>query len=347
MGNLLGEAAPLEYLNADPGSVTVSGYSAGCYMAHRLQIIHSSQIKGAALYSCWPYGTTLDEAWEGYQGDEVDEWFYSSQQSKLETASFDAITEAALDDKIDPTSNLADAAVYIHTGLLDNVVPFWASRAVRGVYRMLGASKIDYEQEKIGHEDPENKMVQGLMRLYIQLGYYSDQSEFEEPAFDYESLGTFTDFAQSEFVGIDSTLPEQKEWVRYLTYWHDAGKIYIPDACYEEQCRVHVTFHDCTSSADAIAQYSQYNNFAASNNIIVVYPETECWAMTWHTPIETWNSTNDDLHWNTQKGLYSRAIMAILCRVTSEDEATAECPIGATALASIGFSLLLTLTVLQ
>ena len=97
MGNLLAETAALEYLNADPGSITVSGYAAGCHMAHRLQIIHSSQIKGAALYSCWPYGTTLDEAWEGYRSEEVDEWFYSSQQSKLETASTDAIYQAALD----------------------------------------------------------------------------------------------------------------------------------------------------------------------------------------------------------------------------------------------------------
>ena len=238
--------------------------------------------------------------------------------------------------------------MYIHTGLRDNVVPFWASKALRGVYRKYGATKIDYVQENIDHEEPsEDKMIEGLMRLYIQLGYYSDQSEFEEPALDYESLGTWTDFGQLEFVGIDSTLTDQKKWVRYLTYWHDAGKVYIPDACYEQQCKVHVAFHDCTSSADAIARYSQYNSFAASNNIIVVYPETECWADTWHTPIISWNSTNDDLYWNTKKGLYSRAIMAILCRVTSEDESTADCPIGATALASIGFSLLLTMSLLQ
>ena len=79
MGNLITEAPPLEYLFADAESVTVSGYSAGCYMAHRLQIIHSSKIKGASLFSCWPYGTTLDDVWEGYAADEVDEWFYSSQ----------------------------------------------------------------------------------------------------------------------------------------------------------------------------------------------------------------------------------------------------------------------------
>ena len=33
--------------------------------------------------------------------------------------------------------------------------------------------------------------------------------------FDPESLGTFTDFAQNEFVGIDSTLPENKQWVNF------------------------------------------------------------------------------------------------------------------------------------
>ena len=79
MGSIIGTEA-LDYLNADASSVTVSGFSAGCYMAHRLQIIHSDQIKGAALFSCWPYGTTIDDAWQDYRSDDADEWFYSYKQ---------------------------------------------------------------------------------------------------------------------------------------------------------------------------------------------------------------------------------------------------------------------------
>ena len=186
-------------------------------------------------------------------------------------------------------------------------------------------------------------MVEALMNLYIKMGWKKDISEFEAPVFDAESLGTFKEFGQDEFVGIDTTLPEEKEWVSYLTYWHESGKIYIPNDCEKEQCKVHIAFHDCGGSADEIAEYSEYNEFAASNKIIMVYPETECWATTWHTKIISWNDTNHDEYWNTKDGLYSRAIMAIICRVTSENEWTSDCPESA-ALYSIGLSLLIALT---
>ena len=74
-----------------------------------------------------------------------------------------------------------------------------------------------------------------------------------------------------------------------------------------------------------MASYSDYNAFAATNNIIVIYPQTECWAVDWHTPIEGWNETNTDNYWNTKDGLYARALMAIICRATS-DEGTNTCP---------------------
>ena len=48
MGN--GNGSELPYMNADRGSVTVSGHGAGCYMAERMMFIHSSTIKGAGLF---------------------------------------------------------------------------------------------------------------------------------------------------------------------------------------------------------------------------------------------------------------------------------------------------------
>ena len=93
------------------------------------------------------------------------------------------------------------------------VTPFWTQKALRGVYRHYGTTKIDYWQEVIDHssrQKRQGKMIDGLISLYLQLGYYSDRSAFEEPVFDPLMHGTFTDFSQSEFVGIDSTLPDEK-----------------------------------------------------------------------------------------------------------------------------------------
>lgn len=51
----------LPYMNADANSVTVSGHSAGCHMSERMLMIHSSTIKGAGLFACWPYGVDFDD----------------------------------------------------------------------------------------------------------------------------------------------------------------------------------------------------------------------------------------------------------------------------------------------
>ena len=49
-------AITLPFMNADPNTITVSGMSAGCYMSELMTFIHSSTIKGSALFQCFPYG---------------------------------------------------------------------------------------------------------------------------------------------------------------------------------------------------------------------------------------------------------------------------------------------------
>ena len=50
----------LQHLNANPDTVTVSGFSAGCFMAHRMSVIYSESIQGASLFACWPYAGAYD-----------------------------------------------------------------------------------------------------------------------------------------------------------------------------------------------------------------------------------------------------------------------------------------------
>ena len=45
----------LPALNAEPNTVTVSGFSAGAYFSHRLQIIFSEEFKGMAAFAGVPY----------------------------------------------------------------------------------------------------------------------------------------------------------------------------------------------------------------------------------------------------------------------------------------------------
>ena len=95
-------------MNANPDTVLFSGHSAGCYMSHRMQIIHSEVIKGAGLFTCWPYGTE-------YESDLPAE--------DLTQQSIELIESNAADGLIDDPSNLVNNAVYIWSGLQDDVTP--------------------------------------------------------------------------------------------------------------------------------------------------------------------------------------------------------------------------------
>ena len=111
----------LPFQNADPNSVTISGYSAGCNMADRMMKIHSASIQGMACYAGWPYGATLEE-----------------NLNILATSS--SITTLATNDLnanlgiIDSTSNLSSRAIYIWGGYWDVLVPYRGAEAMRNVY---------------------------------------------------------------------------------------------------------------------------------------------------------------------------------------------------------------------
>ncbi len=56
------------------------------------------------------------------------------------------------------------------------------------------------------------------------------------------------------------------------------GAIYIPQACVENKgCRVHVVFHGCSQAREAVDDVfitlAGYNRWAASNRLIILYPQ--------------------------------------------------------------------------
>src|SRR5204863_5113959 len=85
--------------------------------------------------------------------------------------------------------------------------------------------------------------------------------------------GAILAFDQSEFV------PNQHPSAVGLA---DTGYLYVPAACQPKlgaaACRVHVVFHGCRQYAgnvgDAVYRHAGYNEWADTNRIIVLYPQT-------------------------------------------------------------------------
>ena len=65
--------------------------------------------------------------------------------------------------------------------------------------------------------------------------------------------------------------------------------------------------------------YDGYLELAATNEIILVYPTSHCWNSDDSVPQQEGN-------YLTKDGLYPKALMAMICRLTAADAETADCP---------------------
>ena len=151
-------------------------------------------------------------------------------------------------------------------------------------------------------------------------------------------------FDQWALFGIDS----QYDWCNdYYTESQllDDGHIYVPHACSSKSCRVHISFNRCGGSAEG---YDGIIDYAATNDIIVVYPESECWNSNEDVPV------TDTETYLTNTGLYPKFIKNVMCRVLNPvsnarfcESRNFDCYEGASAITSATIALIASLWLLQ
>ena len=75
--------------------------------------------------------------------------------------------------------------------------------------------------------------------------------------------------------------------------------------------------HVCGGNADYTMSYDGVREIAATNDMIVVYPQSFCWNM---------DGDIDETNFETKDGLYPKALMAMICRLTTANEESDTCP---------------------
>jgi poly(3-hydroxybutyrate) depolymerase len=90
-------------------------------------------------------------------------------------------------------------------------------------------------------------------------------------------------FSQEEFIGD----PSRSGMLEY-------GYVHIPSTCAAGQrCRVHVAFHGCRMSAEAIGtafvEQAGYNRWAETNGVVVLYPQIKQSAKPVSNPRGCWD----------------------------------------------------------
>src|SRR3954468_14001037 len=136
----------LPRLGADPAEVTVSGLSAGAFMAAQLHIAHATGIAGAALIAGGLYGCAVeslapDGTLRSLAALATGPCTVAPARLRPVAAYASLVQRLAAGGRIDPPSALAGARLYAFTGDADSVVNSETVRRAVGLYHALGVKE--------------------------------------------------------------------------------------------------------------------------------------------------------------------------------------------------------------
>ena len=285
------ETVSLPSKKADINQTSVSGLSSGAMMAQQLHVAYSDIMVGVGVVAGAPYycaeGSSFTSIqrcmsggfwWWGWWIKDLPDTEYLFEKAK----GFEASGE------IDKLSNIVGDKIYVFTGKADNVVKTPVMDAVDEWYKTAGVPQesIKYERDRIyaGHafmtEDGAGSCSNSYGAYVNDCDYDGAKAVLEHiygplnaPEAEPEAVGAIIKFNQEEFTGGDAALISMD----------DTGYAYIPEVCSNESCKIHVVLHGCSQGesnlilgfnpADSVYRKAGYNKWAATNNMIMLYPQ--------------------------------------------------------------------------
>ena len=302
-----GETLPK--LGVDIDETSVSGLSAGAYMAGQLQVAHSDHIIGVGLVAGGPYGCAetpgngllptaarnFNRALEGCMSDEL-----RAQGIPDVRALAGQAEDLAEDGSIDPLTGLAKDRVYLFSGGKDRVVARSVVEAAQRFYREVNVSEEAITlvtRPDAGHTfltvdtgnacdvtgspflgDCDYDQAEAILKWIY--GGLERQSRRED--------GKYVIFDQSPFVsGLGHGLSSE-------------GVVYVPKTCAKQGgCRLHIALHGCEQNRETVGmtfiEGSGFARWANSNRLVVLFPQVSanpvlnpkgCW--------DWWGYTGED-----------------------------------------------------
>lgn len=263
----------LPRLDITPGSLTVSGVSAGGYMATQYQVAYSKDVAGAGIIGAGPWlcaqgivTRALGECLEGTAGGPDDRALVVALR-----------TSAAL-RAVDDPAWLATDRVWIFHGAQDRRIGDAVSDALLRFYRaFIPRERIRYETQV--------PAAHGFPTLDAGGDCAADAPPWILDC-DYDAAGEMLKFLYGDLTApageISGSLQEfdQSRYVERdaLASMADTGFVFVPKACAAGRpCRIHVAFHGCSQGIASLgrrfAQEAGYNRWADANGIVVLYPQ--------------------------------------------------------------------------
>ena len=302
-----GEALP--QLGLDLDETSVSGLSAGAYMAGQLQVAHSSHIVGAGIVAGGPFGcaetpgmglmpTALRNTTRALEGCMADKLRSSGVPDV--TALAQQAKNLAEGGKVDPLNGLSKDRVYLFSGGEDRIVARSVVEAAQTFYTQVGVP-----EKNIGLVTRPDA---GHTFLTVDTGNTcgASASPFVSDC-DYDQAGAILKWIYGELEA-----PVQRETGKYVVFdqspfatgvgngLSSEGVVYIPEACAKKAgCRLHIALHGCEQNRDdvgeAFIEGSGFARWADANRFVILFPQVSanpllnpkgCW--------DWWGYTGED-----------------------------------------------------
>ena len=240
-------------------------------MANQMSIAYSKTISGSASIAGGIYWCAQGNS-QRAQG----ECMNTTGNIKPEVQMAQAEKLAASGD-IDPLENLAKQQLYIFASPKDTIIkPPSSDKLYEFSVKYIPAAQIKYEKSlESAHGFPTltygSSCTLGFVPWILKCNFDGAGEIFKSMYTNLNPRGAMDainliSFSQSEFGLVTTPL--------FANGW-----IYVPKTCQDGQtCKLHVALHGCQMNPDFIqdqfAKSAGYNEWAESNNIIVLYPQS-------------------------------------------------------------------------
>jgi hypothetical protein len=287
-------SGPTPTVGIDHEQITVSGVSSGAQMAHQLHIAYPEIFSGAAMIAGGPFGCAggdLATAFSRCMG---------SVNGELPLEQFvQEINEASLQGRLGKTAALSDDDVWVFHGKLDKTVAAELSDATVDLYgHYIPAENIRYVKDvEAAHTFPTRG--EGNACTSTEAPFIGDC--------DYDAAGELLQHLyaglESPAVEFDAGLAETALPGAGAAGMAESAYLYIPKACSKagSACKTHLVLHGCAQSASqlgtAFIEQSGYLSWAASNNIVLLFPQVVSTAVNPLACWDWWGYTGEDYRW--------------------------------------------------
>ncbi len=273
------ELPQLPAANADLEQLSVSGMSSGAFMAVQFSVAFSKRVMGAGVVAGGPFYCASLFSPTPPATAALAQCMRPLGASGPKAA--DALAAARLlaqQKKIDPPVNIRRQRIYVFSGTADHVVESRVVKETADFYAKAGVEPARMRfinQISAGHAmitaSPLDAPCDATREPFINNCGFPQAHDILK--WIYGDLEPAAETTAGRLLAFDQRAFDPKG----RAMLGPVGYLFVPTACRDGKCRLHVVFHGCDQSerqiGDRYARSTGYNEMASANRIIVLYPQ--------------------------------------------------------------------------